>query len=255
MLAALVDNALEAMPSGGIVRVRAEASDRPGFARITVEHSGPGIPPEILPHVLEPFYTSREIAGAEGLGLAMVDSLVEELDGELKVASEPGAGARGEIEGPYHVAQAHPPAAASARTGCVLVADDDRELRSAMVRLLESFGLEALDVDSGTVALAHLTARPDRFRAAILDVVMPGTPVSEVVVEFRERRPGFPFLLISGLASAQLLDGLLALGGVGYLRKPFTRDELFYALRDLFTVEGGNPTPATPSSPPEPTAA
>ena len=255
MLAALVDNSIEAMPNGGIVRVRAEASERPGFARITVEDSGPGIPPDILPHVLEPFYTSREVAGAEGLGLAMVDSLVEALDGELKVASEPGAGARVEIEVPYHVAEARPAGAAMALTGCVLIADDDRELRRGMVRLLESFGLEALDVDSGTVALAHLTARPDRFRAAILDVVMPGTPVSEVVVEFRERRPRFPFLLVSGLASAQLLDGLLALGGVGYLRKPFTREELFSALRDLFTVEDGISTPATPSSPPGPTAA
>lgn len=255
ILAALVDNAVEAMPNGGIVRVRADASERPGCVRVIVEDSGPGIPPEILPHVLEPFYTSRKVAGAEGLGLAMVASLVEALDGEIKVVSEPGAGARVEIEVPYHVAEARPAAAAMALTGCVLVADDDKEFRRSMVRLLESFGLEALDVDGGTVALAHLTARPDRFRAAILDVVMPGTPVSEVVAEFRERRPRFPFLLVSGLASAQLLDGLLALGGVGFLRKPFTREELFYALRDLFTVEGGNPTPATPSSPPEPTAA
>ena len=254
LLAALVDNAVEAMPHGGVVRVRAAASDRPGFARVTVEDTGPGIPPDVLPHVLEPFYTSRRSAGAEGLGLAMVASQVESLDGEIEVTSEPGAGARIELEVPFYAAAAQP-AAPMALTGCVLVADDDKELRRSFVRLLESFGLEALDVDSGTVALAHLSARPDRFRAAILDVVMSGTPVSEVVTGFRERRPRFPFLLVSGLASARLVDSLLALGGVGFLKKPFTREELFYALRDLFTVNDPAPSPATPSSPPGPSAA
>ena len=255
MLAALVDNAIEAMPNGGVVRIRAEASGRPGFVRVLIEDTGPGIPPDVLPHVLEPFYTSRTGAGAEGLGLAMVASLVEALDGDFEIASDPGAGTRVEIEVPFYAAAARPAAAPLALTGCVLVADDDRELRRSIVRLLESFGLEALDVDSGTVALAHLSARPDRFRAAILDVVMSGTPVSEVVSEFRERRARFPFLLVSGLASVRLVDNLLALGGVGFLRKPFTREELFYALRDLFTVEGEAATPATPSSRPDPTAA
>lgn len=240
MLAAVVDNALQAMPGGGVVRVRAEASDRPGMARVTVQDTGPGFPPEILAHVLEPFHTSRSGTGAEGLGLATVASLVEALEGEVRVGGGPGAGGGAvvEIEVPFYAAAAQPAAAAPLRlSGTVLVADDDREFRRALVRLLESFGLEALDVDSGTVARAHLAARPDRFRAAILDVVMSGTPVAEVVAAIRAVRPRFPLLLVSGLATPRLVDGLLALGGVGFLRKPFTREELFASLRDLFTVE------------------
>jgi signal transduction histidine kinase/ActR/RegA family two-component response regulator len=238
ILAAVVENALDAMPGGGVVKVQAGASERPGHARITVEDSGQGIPPDVLPHVLEPFYTSRAERGAEGLGLAMVASLVEALDGEVQVMSAPGSGTKVEIEVPFYAAALRSNAAEQFRLeGTVLVADDDREVRESLGRLLESFGLETLEVDSGTVALAHLNARPDRFRAAILDVVMAGTPVSDVVVQARVRQPGFPFLLVSGLATARLVDNLLALGGVRFLQKPFTREELFYALRDLLTVE------------------
>ena len=242
MLAALVENSLEAMPGGGVVVVKAEPSDRPGCARVVVQDSGPGIPPDVLPHVLEPFYTSRADRGAEGLGLATVAALVEGLDGEMRVTSSP-AGTTVEIEVPFYASASRPADAPPLKLeGSVLVADDDKDFRRSLVRLLESFGLEALDVDSGTVALAHLKAKPDRFRAAIFDLVMPGTPVPEVVLGIRALRPAFPCLLISGLATARLMDSLLALGGVRFLKKPFTREELFYALRDLFTVAPPSPS-------------
>lgn len=241
MLAALVGNALEAMPAGGVVTVKAGYSERPGHARVVVQDNGPGIPPDVLPHVLEPFYTSRAEQGAEGLGLATVASLVEALEGELHLASS-AAGTTVEIEVPFYASGTRPEAATPLRLeGTVLVADDDKDFRRSLVRLLESFGLETSDVDSGTVALALVKARPDRFRAALLDLVMPGTPVAEVVTGIRELKPAFPCLLMSGLATARLVDSLLALGGVRFLKKPFTREELFYCLRDLFTVEPQGP--------------
>jgi len=249
MLAALVDRAVASMPNGGVVRVRAGPGRSPAYARVTVEDTGPGIPSDALPRARDAFPAA---GAAQDLGLAMAGALVEAMGGELAVTSRPGSGAGIAIEVPFYAASARP-ADALALAGAVLVADDDKDLRRSIVRLLESFGLEAHDVDSGSVALARLRAEPDRFRAAVLDVVMTGKPVSDVVTQFRELRPGFPFLLVSGLASARLVDSLLALGGVGFLHKPFTREELFYALRDLFTVAPA--TPATPSAPPGPSAA
>ncbi|MGD0991992.1 MAG: ATP-binding protein [Gemmatimonadales bacterium] len=238
ILAALVQHAVEATPGGGIVNVTADSSDRPGFARVAVRDNGPGVPGELPPHALEPSYASRAERGSQGLGLATVASLVEALGGAMHITSAPGSGTTVEIEVPFCATGGRPAAAEPMRLqGAVLVADDDKDVRRSLVRLLESFGAEAVDVDSGTVALAYLNVRPERFRAAILDVVMQGTPVPEIVMAVREQRPSFPFLLISGLASARLLDNLLALGGVRFLKKPFTREELFYTLRDLFTVE------------------
>jgi signal transduction histidine kinase len=105
MLAALVENALEAMPGGGVITVRADNSDRPGYARVVIRDNGPGIPADVLPHVLEPYHTSRAEQGAEGLGLATVASLIEALEGDVHVTSS-DAGTTVELEVPYYAAAA-----------------------------------------------------------------------------------------------------------------------------------------------------
>jgi len=99
----LVANARDAMPGGGRCRIETGAIDldgdaalgmgvQPGrFARLTVRDSGPGIPKEILPHVFEPFVTSKPGEGVgTGLGLATLHALVSQYGGSVTVASEPG---------------------------------------------------------------------------------------------------------------------------------------------------------------------
>jgi DNA-binding NarL/FixJ family response regulator len=71
----------------------------------------------------------------------------------------------------------------------------------------------------------------------VLDVVMEGTPVGEVVAGVRDLRPGFPVLLVSGFDTRRFVDSVIALGGVRFLRKPMERDELVAAFRDLFAIE------------------
>lgn len=226
ILGELVGNALDASRGGGIVVVRAGAADAPGRVRVTVQDGGHGISPDALPHILEPFYTSRE--GHDGLGLPLVASLVEGLGGAITLASQPGAGTTVTVEVP-----AASPERAVNFSGQLLVADDDPDVRRNVGRLLESFGLTASVCDSGSVARSLLTADPARYRAAVLDVVMPGAPVEDVVRAVREKEPGFPILLMSGYDTMRMVDGVLALGGVRFLRKPFTREELFRALEDL----------------------
>jgi nitrogen fixation/metabolism regulation signal transduction histidine kinase len=85
----LVKNALEAMPGGGALRLSARReADEVVFE---VADSGPGIPPELLPRVFEPYVTTK--AGGTGLGLAIAERIVQEHGGRLEVASPPGQGA------------------------------------------------------------------------------------------------------------------------------------------------------------------
>jgi signal transduction histidine kinase len=86
----LVQNGIEAMPRGGRLRVSARAQDD-GVA-FTVADSGPGIAPEDLPHLFEPYFTRKE--GGTGLGLAIAQRIAEEHGGRLEAVSTPGAGAR-----------------------------------------------------------------------------------------------------------------------------------------------------------------
>lgn len=237
VLAALVENALVAMPSGGIVEAAAALLPSGTVVRVWVRDTGTGIRPDALTHVLEPFFTSRADNGAEGIGLALVAALIEGMGGQVEVASKLGEGTTVTVEVP--VAQ---PAAAAEQLrleGVYLVADDDAEIRTRIGRMLKSFGADALEVDSGTAARARFASEPSRFAGAVLDVVMPGTPVGDVVADMRRRRGDFPVLLVSGYDTMQSVDAILALGGVRFLRKPFAREELHRALGDLVAVGNG----------------
>lgn len=91
ILTNLVLNALQAQPDGGEIRIRAAAEgDR---VALTVSDAGPGIPPEHLGRVLDPFFTTKPIGEGTGLGLSIVHGIVEQFGGETVVESPAGSGA------------------------------------------------------------------------------------------------------------------------------------------------------------------
>ena len=93
----LITNALDAMGPGGILRVAAEPSQSdvggPGV-QVTVSDTGPGISPEMLAQVFEPFFTTRVAAGGTGLGLAIARRITRDHGGSIRLESEPGRGTR-----------------------------------------------------------------------------------------------------------------------------------------------------------------
>ncbi len=102
LLANLLENA--ASHGGPAGRIVVETGRRGDAALLAVEDSGPGIPAEDLPRVLEPFYRSsqarRHGVPGVGLGLAVVDRIARLFGGEVAVRSEPGRGCRVEVRLP-----------------------------------------------------------------------------------------------------------------------------------------------------------
>jgi two-component system NtrC family sensor kinase len=89
----VINNALDAMSKGGgtlTVRTRAEAD----LVTLEIEDSGRGISAEVLPHVFEPFYSTKEIGQGHGLGLSVSQSIMFNLGGDIEIRSEERKGTR-----------------------------------------------------------------------------------------------------------------------------------------------------------------
>jgi PAS domain S-box-containing protein len=86
----LLTNAREAMPTGGQVRVETGPAERPGWIRLLVADSGPGIPAEEVSKIFDPFFTTKRTG--TGLGLSVTYGIIQEHGGTVDVQSRPGAG-------------------------------------------------------------------------------------------------------------------------------------------------------------------
>jgi two-component system sensor histidine kinase RegB len=99
-------NALQASPLGAEVLLRVEATAQ--ALRLEVRDSGPGIPPEVLPRVGEPFFTTRAPGAGMGLGVFLARSLSEQLGGSFSLTSEAGTGTRAVVQVPLLAAVQRP---------------------------------------------------------------------------------------------------------------------------------------------------
>jgi signal transduction histidine kinase len=84
----LVNNSLDAMPSGGTLAVRASASD--GKVRIDITDSGSGIAPELLPRIFDPWVSTKPAGRGTGLGLSITRDVITRHGGTISADSEPG---------------------------------------------------------------------------------------------------------------------------------------------------------------------
>ena len=85
-------NAIQAMPEGGTLWVRANTHEADRVC-VEIRDSGIGIPPEVLPHIFDPFFTTQEPGKGTGLGLSVSLGIIRKFGGDLQVTSEPGKGA------------------------------------------------------------------------------------------------------------------------------------------------------------------
>ncbi|MCC6406296.1 MAG: HAMP domain-containing protein, partial [Planctomycetes bacterium] len=124
-LVALFVNAVEAMPQGGKLSVGVEP--RGDGLAISIRDTGCGIQPDVLPHIFEPFFTSKDRAEGAGLGLAVVYGIVQRHGGSIDVESEPGKGTTFQIQLPRKPAASPSQSASSAASSPPNGPGPDRE--------------------------------------------------------------------------------------------------------------------------------
>jgi signal transduction histidine kinase len=97
-LVPVVENAVQASGPGGTVKVRVRQIE--GGVEISIQDSGPGIPPEVLPRVFDPFFSTRPLGQGMGLGLSVAYGIVQGLGGDIQVESRPPGGAQFRVRVP-----------------------------------------------------------------------------------------------------------------------------------------------------------
>ncbi len=183
----ILSNAIKYTERGGI-SLQAEVTQ--GVFKVEIADSGTGIAPEHLPHVFDPFYRVKEsahMAVGSGLGLAVVRSLVDMLQGRIEVHSELGKGARFVVEIPVSLEPVTQlPRAPRLRPPSrlpVLVVDDDASVRHSMADVVRTLGYEAVEVSNGRTALQEAGGRP--FCAIFCDVQLPDLSGIDVAEQIR----------------------------------------------------------------------
>lgn len=184
----LVSNAIKYTERGGVT-VHAEIDGDGRRLGLEVRDTGIGIAPETAARIFDPFYrvpSSAGMADGSGLGLAVVHSLVELLQGEIHVDSTPGVGTRVTVSLPLGAATvATDGPALPVGPRAVLVVDDAHDVRTAVADVLRGLGYQPTEAGSGREALRVLGERA--FAAVLLDLDLPDVPGHEIARRVREQ--------------------------------------------------------------------
>ena len=225
----LVLNAVDAMPSGGTITLRARAdADR---VLVDVCDTGTGMTEDVRRQCLEPFFTTKGNRGS-GLGLGMVYGIVHRHDGTLNITSTPGRGTTMSLGFP--IAKGSPvrvtAPAANARTATrhILVVDDKPDARELLCEMLEADGHTVETVENGLegVTRMHHTA----FDLVITDRSMPSMSGDELARIVKESPRPIPVMMITGFGVLMKSAGERPFGVDVVLPKPVTRAALREAL-------------------------
>jgi CheY-like chemotaxis protein len=201
------------------------------FVELAVSDDGPGIAPELMERIFEPFFSTKEVGKGSGMGLAMVHGIVHDHGGHLVVDTRPGAGATFRVLFPvlhtdgaeveHETLTGFAPAARRQRLrGRVLLVDDEEMVRGFMRELLEGWGLEVDAAGDGAEARALFARAPERYDLVITDQTMPRQTGVELARELAARRAGLPIVLYSGYADAITEAEVQAAGIRALVRKP-----------------------------------
>ena len=230
---------VDTAPAWHCASCRAAVADGP-WVVLSVEDDGPGIDPEHVERIFDPFFSTKAPGKGSGMGLAMVHGIVHDHGGHLQLDSAPGRGARFAIWLPRATsleaeavgAPAVPPALVPLQ-GRVLLVEDDTMLGDFLCERLSGWGLDVELKRESPAADAWLSDPAHTVDLLITDQTMPSLTGLQLAARTHARRPTLPIVLISGNADAFEHEELTRCGVSAALPKPLDGEQLRAVLRRL----------------------
>ena len=250
-------NARDAMPHGGVLTIttRNQTLTRPAngarrqipagqYVVLTISDTGAGIAPNVLSHIFEPFYTTKEFGKGTGLGLSTVYGIVRDSGGYVSVSSTEGEGTTFAFlfpvaQGGADIAMNRmaPPAAGQVQelsrgSETILLVEDNDSLRRLGQRVLAQLGYKVLTAQSAEDALRVNARNATPIDLLLTDIVMPGDDGITLSRRLRLQHPSLNVLFMSGYSGPELAARDPRTVGVTLFHKPFTPATLARAVRD-----------------------
>ncbi len=258
----LAANARDAMPQGGHLRI--ETSDvrldddyvqckqavipTGRYALIAVSDDGVGILPEHLPHIFEPFYTTKPSGKGTGLGLATVYGIVKQNKGFIWAYSEPGMGTVFKIYLPCVGGCDSEGESDDVKSGrvtrgseTILLVEDEQSVRRATAEFLRLQGYTVLEAKDGIDALSVARNTRSTIHLLVTDVVMPNMSGGQLAKELAQLRPDTKLLFVSGYAGKTVLDHKVLDLETNFVQKPYTLKQLSLKIRSALK-QAANPS-------------
>jgi CheY-like chemotaxis protein len=244
-------NAKDAMEKGGTLSLSAKnfAVDE-AYARMhpeakvgpylvfSVEDTGSGISPDLLPKIFDPTFTTKERGQGTGLGLSTAQAIVKGHGGFLNVYSELGRGTK------FHVYLPAPPTAEMAKAEkeraplpsghgeLILVVEDEASIREITQVTLETFGYRVLSAADGSEAVSLYAQHRGKIQAVITDMAMPIMAGPATIRALQCMDPAVKVIAISGMDAERMVVEASESAVKAFLKKPFTAEKLLRTLAE-----------------------
>lgn len=248
----IILNASQSMPAGGTIDVSIQDSDIHGdnpldlpegpYITVSIRDEGCGIKPENLKTVFDPYFTTRP--EGSGLGLTICHTIIKRHGGAIHVESMPDYGTTFIIYIPAYTGDASSPEIPEEISGnfdlrdcCVLVMDDEPQLRDMMAEVLLEAEVKVHLAKDGNEALAmydKCSSDSSPVKILIADLTIPGSMGGrELVSILRQKDAKFKAVVISGYSSDPVISEYKKYGFNAYLVKPFSATDLLDTVKKL----------------------
>jgi len=251
----LCTNAYHSMKySGGVLKVTLdtvegkeiqELSKYPqhaeSYVSITVGDTGYGMSKETVEKIFDPFFTTKPTGEGTGLGLFIVQGIIENHKGFITVESEIGRGSTFKVYFPK--IQGKPEETEQKeksnkkQTRSVLLVDDEPKVLNVMKKGLEQFGFKVITEGQGVEALKLFSRNPGRFDVAVIDQNMPYIKGTELAERLKMIDPQLRIIIATGFVEEKVLEALDRMIIDEYIAKPVTGEQLAEAIRRVFENE------------------